>query len=241
MTRTLDDLHGAFALLEREADEYAASHDEILVSPADVIPLAAAPSRRRRVRPALWITAAAIAAAVTAGSLVLVSAVGPQRPAAGADVRPDALTPGQLTLPITVPETLDYQVVDAQTNPSFQSVELVNVGSRIDVTLFPRGAQPPNGARGTAVNINGVVGQYVDENRIPHPGQTPVAATASGPDYGTQFGRSVRWRSPVTGAWRSCRPTARRPPHRTFCAWPAAFGSAPQPSFGRPSLCGRRR
>ena len=85
--RTLTDLNSALEALERRADAYeAAKHEPSAVGfddSADEILLLAPAAHRRRVRPVLWLTAAAAAIAVAATSLALVQTGSSSRPSGG--------------------------------------------------------------------------------------------------------------------------------------------------------------
>lgn len=133
--RTLTDLRGAFALLENDADAYAA-HDEIDAAeqPSRVFEHAAGRRAGPRHHVGNALSAAALVTALTAGVLVWTSRDEGATPPGG---DPDAPVP--TSLPFRIGDA-DLEITAANAAPGIVQVHLSDHGAGLEMNVYSAGA-----------------------------------------------------------------------------------------------------
>ncbi|HEY3736425.1 MAG TPA: hypothetical protein VGL26_03205 [Jatrophihabitans sp.] len=173
--RTIDDLHGAFSALVREGDAYLAERVAPSGTAEDVpvgeeVPLSLALGPRRR-RPVLWLTAAAVAAAVALGTTAFIQARDATAPANGNqlqdDNRSDPLSPTELMMPVTVDPSAGVQIIGWSVRGATRVLGGINRQLRFadsahdyELVIGPQITlpSPPDWAR--LVDINGIAAYF---------------------------------------------------------------------------------
>jgi len=174
--RTVTDLREALIACEQPApsvDQFLAKipgvtvADEILIEPASV----------RRRRPALWITAAAVAAAVAVGSVALIGS-GARNHAVDDHVAARPFSISQLALPFALGTSGAKIARVGMSDTGDLNVDLDVDGHWLMLTFFARGHAKKDNHLET-VDMDGVLGQY-GEQWITVEGAAATAAASSG-------------------------------------------------------------
>lgn len=190
--RTLDDLRDAFEMLERSADSYS----------ADVVPLQSVRAVRRRHRPSVWLTAAAVAAALAVTGTVVWNATRTGGPTQSGGA-PAPLTAEQLTVPFRLASDTGLTVVQTQVGGG-QAFNLADRSHMLQLMLSGSQGQPY--ASSEPVDINGATGRYTDEANESHPPMATRAPGATAPPEGP-WPREITWRY-KPGAWATLQTQA---------------------------------
>jgi hypothetical protein len=163
--------------------------DELLADGPDaVIPLQPVRAKTRR-RPTVWLTAAAVAAALAVTSAVVWTATRTESSPPGGNLQPVPLVPitaKQLTVPFAIAKSTGVTLWSTSVygDGALPTFELADRRSTLNLSVLA--GEPKREAGATSVVVHGVPGWYIDEGALP-------GAPADDPGIGDSPPRRLIW------------------------------------------------